>query len=190
MVQEVHYQLLYRSSDLKGNVEAEKTLEVKFDKTAPTITVSGLVYGTLSDAGDVTPIVTLSDDLSGVDSSKTTVTLDTNGMQQGITIPLYTLPLGSHTLIVTSSDLAGNVGSQIVSFQTTTSVDSLKGLVTRFTNTHWIDTAGIGNSLQSKLDANNLDAFVNEVKAQNGKHISAEAAKYLLRDAQYLLSIR
>ncbi|MDQ0877536.1 fibronectin type 3 domain-containing protein [Paenibacillus sp. V4I3] len=190
LVQEGNYQLLYRSSDLKGNVEVAKPLEVKFDKTAPTITVSGLVYGTFSDTGDVTPIVTLSDDLSGVDSSKTTVTLDTNGVQQGITIPLYTLPLGSHTLIVTSSDLAGNVGSQIVSFQTTTSVDFLKGLVARFTNTHWIDNAGIGNSLQSKLDANNLVAFVNEVKAQSGKHISAEAVKYLLRDAQYLLSIQ
>ncbi|MDQ0886598.1 hypothetical protein QFZ81_001686 [Paenibacillus sp. V4I9] len=190
LVQEGNYQLLYRSSDLKGNVEVAKPLEVKFDKTAPTITVSGLVYGTFSDTGDVTPIVTLSDDLSGVDSSKTTVTLDSNGVQQGITIPLYTLPLGSHTLIVTSSDLAGNVGSQIVSFQTTTSVDFLKGLVARFTNTHWIDNAGIGNSLQSKLDANNLVAFVNEVKAQSGKHISAEAVKYLLRDAQYLLSIQ
>ena len=112
---------------------------------------------------DITPILTLSDNLSGVDSSKTTVTISTNGepqtVQQGATIPLYTLPLGSHTFIVTASDLAGNTSSQTVLFQTTTSIQSLQALVTRFTNAGWIDNAGIANSLQSKLAKNNLADF-------------------------------
>ena len=153
-----------------------------------TITVSGVVYGTFNDSGDMTPIIELSDNLSGVDSSKTTVTLDTYGVQQGATIPLYTLPLGSHTLIVTASDLAGNTSSQTIMFQTTTSIQSLQALVTRFKTAGWIDNAGIANSLQSKLAANDLADFVSEVQAQSGKHISAQAAGYLLRDAQYLLS--
>jgi hypothetical protein len=51
----------------------------------------------------------------------------------------------------------------------------------------WIDNAGIANSLQSKLAANNLADFVSEVQAQSGKHIAAQAAGYLLRDARYLL---
>ncbi|MGE7768656.1 hypothetical protein [Peribacillus sp. NPDC096540] len=39
------------------------------------------------------------------------------------------------------------------------------------------------------LKANNdLNSFMNEVKAQSGKQISNEAATYLLRDAQYVLS--
>jgi hypothetical protein len=141
---------------------------------------------------DITPIRTLSDNLSGVDSSKTTVTLSTYGeqqtVQQGATIPLYTLPLGEHTFIVTASDLAGNTGSQTITFQTTTSIESLQALVTRFTTAGWIDNAGIANSLQSKLTANNLADFASEVQAQSGKHISAQAAGYLLRDARYLLS--
>jgi hypothetical protein len=64
----------------------------------------------------------------------------------------------------------------------------LKKLVIRFNNEGWIDNAGIANSLQSKLDENNLSSFASEVKAQTGKHISQQAANYLLRDAQYLLS--
>jgi hypothetical protein len=61
-------------------------------------------------------------------------------------------------------------------------------LVTRFADAGWIDNAGIANSLQSKLAKNNLEAFVNEVQSQSGKHISEQAAGFLLRDAQYLLS--
>jgi hypothetical protein len=64
----------------------------------------------------------------------------------------------------------------------------MQALVTRFTNAGWIDNAGIATSLQSKLSANALAAFVNEVQAQNGKHIAGQAAQYLIRDAQFLLS--
>ncbi|KRF43672.1 Ig-like domain-containing protein [Paenibacillus sp. Soil787] len=160
----------------------------KSDFTPPEITVTGLVYGTYSDDPAVTPVIALSDNLSGVDNSKTTVTLDTYGVQQDATIALYTLPLGSHTYTVTSSDLAGNVGSTSVVFQTKASIQSIQALVTLFTNKQWIDSAGISNSLQSKLAANDLVDFVSAVQAQSGKHISSEAAKYLLRDARYVLS--
>ncbi|MFF5401151.1 hypothetical protein ACFY5J_28600 [Peribacillus butanolivorans] len=103
------------------------------------------------------------------------MTLDSHSYQIGTTIPLYTLPLGQHTLVVSSSDLAGNQVSKTVHFQTVASIDSLKALVTR-----------IVDSLQDKLANNELKGFVNEVKAQSGKHISGEASKYLLRNAQYL----
>jgi|GEM_PF-5360362 len=54
---------------------------------------------------------------------------------------------------------------------------------TGFSKIQWIDRAGISNSLQIKLAANNQTSFVHEVKA----HISSRAANYLLRDAQDLL---
>lgn len=158
------------------------------DTKAPTITVSGVVNSTFSDAEDITPIITLSDNLSGADSSETTVTIDTKGVQQGTTIPLYTLPLGSHTLTVTASDLAGNADAETVTFRTTTSIDSLKSLVTRFANAGWINNKGVAAGLQSQLAANDLPDFVSTVKALSGKSISREAANFLLRDAQYLLS--
>ncbi|MFD0693603.1 OmpL47-type beta-barrel domain-containing protein [Paenibacillus sp. GCM10027628] len=186
--QDGKYAVSYRSTDNAGNVETPKTVSFNLDATAPTITVSGVVYGTFNDTESIVPIIVLSDEMSGADNSKTTMTLDANGVQQGTTIPLYTLPLGSHTLVVTASDLAGNNGSQTVVFQTTTSIDSLKALVTHFASTGWIHNAGIANSLLSKLTANNLADFVSEVKAQSGKHVSVQAANYLLRDALYLLS--
>jgi hypothetical protein len=185
--QDGRYSVWYESRDTGGGVEYAQNITFNVDITAPVATVSGLANGIYSDSADIAPIVTLCDNLSGVDSSKTTVTLDTYSVQQGTPIPLYTLPLGSHTFVVTASDMAGNTGSQTLSFPTTTSIQALRDLVTRFTNDGWIDNAGIANSLQSKLDVNALTGFVNEVQAQSGKHISSQAAKYLLRDAQYLL---
>ncbi|WP_248924001.1 OmpL47-type beta-barrel domain-containing protein [Paenibacillus hamazuiensis] len=185
---EDEHTLEYWSVDKEGNTEQAHTVAVNIDKTAPAITVSGLVYGAYSDSVDITPLVTIHDSMSGVDGSKTTVTLDTYGLRQGTTIPLYTLPLGLHTFTVTAADQAGNSGSVTVTFQTTASIPSLQDLVIRFTDAGWIDNEGIANSLQSKLKANDLTAFVNFVKAQSGKHISSTAADYLLRDARYLLS--
>ncbi|NOU70375.1 hypothetical protein GC098_02805 [Paenibacillus sp. LMG 31458] len=185
--QDGEYAVSYRSIDNAGNIEMPEFVSFKLDAIAPTISVTGLVYGTYSDSVDISPIIALSDDLSGVDNSKTTVTLDTHAVQQGTTIPLYTLPLGLHEWIVTSVDLAGNTGSQTILFQTTTNSNSLKALVTRFANAGWIDNAGIANSLQSKLSKGNLEAFINELEAQSGKHITTEASTYLLRDAQAIL---
>jgi endoglucanase len=182
------YSVSYRSMDKSGNVEVAKTIGFKLDSTGPEITVTGVENGgTFNDSLDVTPVITLNDSLSGVDAGKTTVTLDGKGLQQGTAIPLYTLPLGSHTLIVTASDLAGNTSSQEIVFQTTASIESMQALVNIFTNAGWIDNEGIVNSLHSKLSSESLAALVNEVKAQSGKHISVEAADCLLRDAQYLL---
>ncbi|WP_373231221.1 glycoside hydrolase family 9 protein [Cohnella sp.] len=187
--QDGQYTVSYRSTDNVGNVEAAKTISFNLDSTAPEITVTGVESGTYNDSLDVTPVITLDDSLSGIDASKTTVTLDGNGVEQGATIPLYTLPLGSHTFIVTASDLAGNTSSQEIVFQTTTSIQSMQALVTLFTNAGWIDNSGIANSLQSKLASNALADLVSHVTAQRGKHISVEAADYLIRDAEYLLSL-
>ncbi|MCJ8014443.1 LamG domain-containing protein [Paenibacillus sp. KQZ6P-2] len=183
------HQLVYWSVDKAGNVEQTHTVTVSIDKTAPEIAVT--VPGDNSiyeDSGDLTPQITLTDNLSGVDSSKTTVTLDTYSYQIGTAIPLYTLPLGQHTLVVSSSDLVGNQVSKTVQFTTVASIDSLKALVKRFANNNGIDDADITKSLLGKLANNDLKGFMNDVKAQSGKHISSEAAKYLLRDAQYVLT--
>lgn len=181
------YSVLYGTMNKAGNIESINTVAANIDLQGPVINITGLADGTYSDSENVTPVVTLSDASSGVDSSKTTVTLDGNSVQSGTTIPLYTLSLGTHTFIVNSTDLAGNTSSCTVTFQITTSVESLKSLVTNFAKAQWIDNAGNANSLESKLNDNQLNALVNEVKAQSGKHITSEAANYLLRDAQYLL---
>lgn len=77
---------------------------------------------------------------------------------------------------------------------------SLKQDITLSRKIGWIDNDGIMNSLLKKVDTmeasiakgnkeaakNQLNAFINEVNAQKGKHISDKAAKIFLEDAQYL----
>lgn len=183
------YTVTYRSVDPAGNEEMAKAVSFKLDTKDPTIEVvipgDG---GTYEDSEDLTPLVTTLDTASGVDNSKTTVTLDTYSYPIGTTIPLFSLPLGRHELVVSSVDLAGNSGNKTVVFYTVANIHSLKALVTRFAESKEIDNAGIANSLQKKLENGNLNSFVNEVRAQDGKHISNDAANYLLRDARFLLS--
>ncbi|MNR20830.1 hypothetical protein D3C85_1376950 [compost metagenome] len=50
----------------------------------------------------------------------------------------------------------------------------------------WIDNKGIENSLLQKLEHNQLDAFIHEVEAQSGKHITAAAAQIMLMVASDL----
>ncbi|PEL07776.1 OmpL47-type beta-barrel domain-containing protein [Bacillus sp. AFS017336] len=179
----------YRAIDNVGNVEASKQLTIKIDKTGPTISgvvpVNGSVY---ENDSEMTPEFTLADNFSGVDHNKTMVTLDMNPYKIGASIPLYTLPLGSHSIVINSVDKAGNFETKTIQFKTVASNESLNGLVRQFVDTKWIDNAGISNSLQVKIAQNNLKSFINEVNAQRGKHITNEAAEYLLRDAQYLLT--
>lgn len=181
------HKLVYWSVDYAGNIEQPHSTTVKVDKNGPEITVSGFEKGRLSDAIDVVPMVTVEDSTSGVDDSKTQVTLDGEPYQLGDTIQLYMLPLGKHTFTVTGSDLAGNLKSQTVTFETVASIEGLKQLVTRFAENNWIDNQGINNSLHQKLENNDLHSFIKEVQAQSGKHINNESASYLLRDANALI---
>ncbi|MNY64160.1 hypothetical protein D3C86_2012320 [compost metagenome] len=100
---------------------------------------------------------------------------------------MYTLDLGSHTLAVSASDGAGNTQERTVTFSTYADVHSLKALVSLFRQKSWIDNHGIANSLSTKLDHGQVEAFIHQVQAQNGKHIQSEAASYLLRDANDIL---
>ncbi|WHY02594.1 GDSL-type esterase/lipase family protein [Neobacillus sp. DY30] len=185
--QDGKYDISYRSLDNAGNMEEKQNISINLDATAPTIDITGIANDLYYDSVDINPVIELNDNLAGIDSTKTTIILDGNIVENGKTIPLYTLPLGQHEYSVTAYDFAGNMVTQVVKFETSTSIQSLKELITRFTDAGWIESNGIANSLQSKLDVENLAAFLNEVRAQSGKHISVQYADYLIRDAEYLL---
>ncbi|MFD2661296.1 pectinesterase family protein [Paenibacillus thailandensis] len=162
-----------------SNVSGEAKITI--DATAPVIQVSVLedVYSSV----DWIPDIELSDEISGIDDSKTVVTLDGIELPLGEAVALYDLPLGSHTLVVSATDFAGNTETVTVHFRTVTSIGNLAALVERFARTGDIDNAGIAYSLSKKLEQENLTSFANEVRAQKGKHISAYAAEILLRNA-------
>ncbi|PEC49138.1 hypothetical protein CON00_12845 [Bacillus sp. AFS096315] len=183
------HKVKYRAIDNTGNVEVTKQLIINIDKTGPIVTESVPVDGSIyENDGKITPKFKFADNLSGVDNNKTTITLDADPYKIETPIALYQLRLGLHSLVIYSVDNAGNIGTKTIQFKTIATYESIYGLVKRFADSEWIDNAGIANSLQEKLGNNNLKGFLNEVQAQSGKHITTEAAEYLLRDAQYLLS--
>ncbi|MFC5449979.1 hypothetical protein [Paenibacillus aestuarii] len=140
--------------------------EATIDSTSPTIAITGFVYGMFSGGESIIPVV---------------------AQCEGTTIPLYTLPLGSHVLIANVGGLAGSTDSQSILYETNTSVDSLKTLVTYFVNAGLINLMDVANRLLDNLAKNDLKSFANEVEEQSDVHISRQAATYLLRDAQTLI---
>ncbi|MEW6410459.1 MAG: hypothetical protein AB1488_10185 [Nitrospirota bacterium] len=80
-------------------------------------------------------------------------------------------------------------------------IQSTRQDITLSYNVGWITNAGIVKSLIAKLDAaesainrvqkkttaNQLNAFINEVKAQSTFHIKPECAEMLIKDAEYIL---
>ena len=129
-------------------------------------------------------------------------TLDGAPVTNGQKIDLYTLALGDHILTVTAADFYGNTTTQSVTFSVTATVQSLKASVNRFYQEGQIDDLGIRNSLLGKLDTaqayldkgqtkaaiNTLNAFINSLKAQSGKHITIEAANLLIADANWVIA--
>jgi 2',3'-cyclic-nucleotide 2'-phosphodiesterase (5'-nucleotidase family) len=129
-------------------------------------------------------------------------TLDDAPVTNGQKIDLYTLALGNHTLTVSATDYYGNTATQSVTFSVTATIQSLVASVNRFYSEGKIDNAGIKSSLLDKLNTaqmyldqgqvkaaiNTLNAFINAVMAQSGKHISSDAASLLITDAQWVIA--
>lgn len=87
-------------------------------------------------------------------------------------------------------------------FDAITSIQNLISLKEQSLTQGWIDNQGIATSLDAKLNAakakiaagdntaakNIVGAFLNDVRAQNGKHLSAEAYALLYYNGQYLVN--
>jgi hypothetical protein len=109
---------------------------------------------------------------------------------------------GTTTILAKSTDNAGNSSSQTVAFNIIATCGSISAAIDYFLQSGAIDNAGIAHSLQASLDAaqvkmdqgnvnaaqNLLQAFINHVEAQRGKHITPEAAGILIADAQYVIA--
>jgi hypothetical protein len=127
--------------------------------------------------------------------------LDGMPVTTGQMIDLHTLSLGEHTLTVYAMDKAYNQSTMSVTFSVATTVDSLVTSVNRFASEGKITDNGVLKSLLQKLQGvkdslikgqttaaiNRLAAFINEVQAQSGKHITEDAANLLIADAQWLI---
>lgn len=180
------------------------------DTVAPVVTINApaaqdylhpdfltLDFSAVDGEGGTTPSLA---PVSGVKSIA--ATLDTAAVNSGDVVDLHTLTLGNHTLTVTATDFYDNSTTQSVTFNVIATVQSLKASVNRLYAEGKIDRADIRDSLLDKLNTaqaylnkgnikaaiNALNAFINQVKAQSGKHITKDAAAMLIIDAKWVIA--
>jgi GH35 family endo-1,4-beta-xylanase len=100
--------------------------------------------------------------------------------------PAYSFGLGSHTYSATAEDVAGNVGSGSTAFGVTVAFTSLANLVQRFSTDPDV-TAGLTDKLAAAAASTNktardkqLQAFINQVRAQTGSALTPAQAQVLI----------
>lgn len=171
------HSIAFWSVDNAGNTESPKSVTVQVDKTIPTVSYSGNASSyTVDQAVSIT--CTASDNLSGVASDTC----------QGIAGPAYSFALGANAFSASATDNAGNVGEGSVSFGVAVTYESLSNLTSQFAS-----NGGVASALNAKLDAarssaergnakskaGQIEAYLNQVKAQTGKSLTAEQAAIL-----------
>lgn len=184
--------------DNAGNT-AGTSMTVNLDKTGPDLTVGSPMAGEYADDAMLNIAWTAADALSGVASES--ATLDGAPIANGAVVDLSTLAMGTHTFVVTATDMAGNTTSITVVFEVKVTYDSLEALKHRFYELGLIKNQGIVTSLDQKLRAAKaahergqygtedsiLAAFIAEVEAQAGKGIFDPATTKLMADGQWLM---
>ncbi len=174
-----------------GQLAAAQLIE---DTVDPQIVVASPVATRYGHHEQLTIDFAATDELSGVWSVG--ATMDGIPVSDGAVIDLLDLSVGVHTLEVTAEDMAGNVSTTRVAFEVEATLASLRATVERFSSEGGISPGG-ARSLLAKLDSamaasargnqraaiQTLDAFLAELDAQDGKHISPEAARVLRSDA-------
>ena len=152
---------------------------------------------------------TITLDFTAVDTesgvASISATLDGIAVENGESIELWSpdtgLSLGPHVFAVTAIDNAGNSATETVEFNVIATVGSLQDLVDILWESGFFSSPkGIRTSLLQKLyvveryiDAGKIEdaksvlgAFINQLEAQSGKHVSEYAAYILITDAQYI----
>lgn len=115
-----------RSVDRAGNVEAARALQVAVDTGAPEVTVSGVRARSYPDHARLDLAWLVTDAVSGAGGAS--ATLDGRPVRAG-EVPLWSLRPGSHVLVVTASDGAGNRASASVTFRVVRTKASLRKVV-------------------------------------------------------------
>lgn len=188
----------YRGVDTAGAPSKEGTVWLKLDKTAPTVAVSGLADGaTYGDSGSVTIDWTVTDATSEPGVNPDSALLDGKRIAKGSTVALSSLPLGSHTLVVSAKDKAGNTTTESITFTTRASFADLQVILDGYKSAGTISAAnadklttslGLASAAaasgQSAEAVGHLTTFVSQANALN----AAGARTLLVRDAQALIS--
>ncbi|MEX2180074.1 MAG: hypothetical protein WD801_15265 [Gemmatimonadaceae bacterium] len=150
----------------------------KYDATSPVITFTGN-QGSYNVDQTVRITCSATDAASGIDAGSTTC--------PEIDAPAYTFAVGSHSIVATATDAAGNVRTESSTFTVEVTYQSLGNVIDLV-----VSNDGVASSLEEKLvaasnaptagaRAGQLRAFVNQVNAHRGRQISSRDADVLIK---------
>lgn len=179
--------LYYRARDNTLNAEQPRSHEFKIDTHTPIVAVF-IDQPTYIRLQLFTAHLSASDPIPGSGLATVAASLDETPVSDGQTIDLLWYPLGTHNLSLTASDVAGWSTTNSASFQLIATRDSLVGLIRRLAALGEIDSEGVANSLLTKAQHGQLNALLQEIRAQSGKHVTVRAADLLRGDVEYVIA--
>jgi cytochrome c len=187
----------FRGTDASGNVSEVGSVAVPIDGSAPVVLVSGVVDGgTYGDSRTLTLDWDALDATSGVAS--TSATLDGAAVAAHSEVVLSELALGHHVLVVTSTDEAGNVAEETVTFTVTTSFADVDALIGRLQDDGTISVKTeatlrdrLGKAEQAAAAGSDARAvrYLEQFLDRVDRLVTDGAARDLLRrDAEFLIA--
>src|SRR6266446_2380025 len=198
--------------DNAGNDETPSHSQmVDLDTTAPVTTITAPVAKQYLHSDTFIISYTVTDgNGSGVKSAVPDIDGQTtlyDGISQvtvanGLPVKLLTeLTLGTHTFNVNSVDNVANADTATVTFSIIVTAQSIIaevkyfrsiGAITQDEATSLIQKLNAAAAYRAKHDCKDANAiyrnFINELRAQTGKKVTAQAASVLIADAQYLIA--
>ncbi len=183
--------------------EATHTQTYILDTTAPTIAITSPAENAVFDTDDFSNIQYSANDGSlGSGIASHSVAFDGAPAVNGQVLDMFFLMPGVHTLVVTAADNLGNTRTLTRTFEVHATAESLSNNLDRALSLGLISKNGIYNSLKQKVEAalrahnrgqhpvehNVLGAFVNELKAQDGKAVDLETANRFIAYALDLIA--
>ncbi len=193
--------LQYRGN-FDGGQDVTQSVKIGIDKTRPTVTITEPTVVTQTLCSSFRVSYEAEDAVSGLAS--VTATFDGQEITNGQSFDALWLAPGPHEIVVTARDRAGWLTTETRTIQVVTTIEGLACAKHRFYDMGLIygpGAEGIVKSLDAKLGAalaaerrgqlhaaaNILAALVRDVNAQEGKHITPEAASFLTERAQELI---
>ena len=163
--------LVFRSTSAGGGCgpEIDAVSVHQLDTTPPVVTFTGSNSYTIDQNVDI--FCSATDSESGIFAA----------FCPEIHAPALTIGLGTHTIEGKAQDNAGNVGAGSFTYTITVTSGSLCNLTKQF-----VDKPGVAHSLCVKLENGAINAYLNELRAQTGKSITAANAAILKALAEAL----
>nr|WP_168118753.1 DUF6359 domain-containing protein [Paenibacillus sp. HB172176] len=186
----------YYATDNAGNVEAVQSAQIWIDKTAPMLSLSGSMTFYQSHAA-VPFYVTANDNADGSGVNALEYTLDDSSIPSLAWIDPLALTLGTHSLIVTAEDIAGNQTSLHVTLTSRMDIDHFAQLIELGESNGWITKHSTAKELISqvekiqkakkdKKEEKRYEALIKKITKESGKHIDIPFADLLLADIAFM----